>query len=94
MDGTWESEQYWGGWQDGVVDMAPVAEFVPEEIRAGVDEEVARFKSGEETIFTIFTGPLADQTGEVRVPEGQSMTAEELLSMDWFVEGVDGDIPS
>ena len=23
MDGTWESEQYWGGWQDGVVDMAP-----------------------------------------------------------------------
>ena len=31
MDGTWESEQYWGGWQDGVVDMAPIAEFVPED---------------------------------------------------------------
>ena len=94
MDGSWESEQYWGGWQDGVVDMAPVAEFVPEEIRTSINEEIARFKSGEETIFTIFTGPLTDQTGEVRVPEGQSMTAEELLSMDWFVEGVDGDIPS
>ena len=94
MNGTWESEQYWGGWQDGVVDMAPVAEFVPEEIRTSIEEEVARFKSGEETIYTIFTGPIADQTGEVRVPEGQAMTDEELLGMNWFVEGVEGEIPS
>ena len=94
INGTWESEQYWGGWQDGVVDMAPVADFVPDDIRATIEEEVARFKSGEETIYTIFTGPIADQTGEIRVPEGQSMTDEELLSMNWFVEGVEGEIPS
>jgi basic membrane protein A len=94
MDGTWQSEQYWGGWQDGVVDMAPIADFVPEDIRATIEEEVARFKSGEETIYTIFTGPIADQSGEIRVPEGQSMTDEELLRMNWFVEGVQGDIPS
>jgi basic membrane protein A and related proteins len=94
MDGTWESEQYWGGWPDGIVDLAPIAEFVPEEIRSTIEEEISRFKSGEETIYTIFTGPIADQTGEIRVPEGQSMTDEELLSMDWFVEGVEGEIPS
>jgi basic membrane protein A and related proteins len=94
INGTWESEQYWGGWQDGIVDMAPIADFVPEEIRATIEEEVARFKSGEENIHTIFTGPIADQTGEIRVPEGQAMTDQELLSMDWFVEGVEGEIPS
>jgi basic membrane protein A and related proteins len=94
MDGTWESEQYWGGWPDGIVDLAPIAEFVPEEIRSTIEEEISRFKSGEETIYTIFTGPIADQTGEIRVPEGQAMTDEELLSMDWFVEGVEGEIPS
>ncbi len=94
MNGTWESEQYWGGWQDGLVDLAPIADFVPEEIRTPIEDEVARFKSGEETIYTIFTGPIADQTGEIRVPEGQSMTDEELLSMNWFVEGVEGEIPS
>ena len=94
MDGTWESSQYWGGWQDGVVDMAPVAEFMPEEVRTAAEEEVARFESGEETIYTIFTGPLADQTGAERIPEGQAMTDEELLSMNWFVEGVDGEIPT
>ena len=45
-------------------------------------------------IFTIFTGPIKDQAGEVKVPEGQAMTAEELLSMNWFVEGVEGEIPT
>lgn len=94
MDGTWESNQFWGGWQDGLVDLAPIADFVPEEVRAAAEEEIGRFKSGEETIYTIFTGPLADQTGEVRVPEEQAMTDEELLGMNWFVEGVDGEIPS
>jgi basic membrane protein A len=94
MDGTWESNQYWGGWQDGVVDLAPIADFVPEEIRAAAEEEIARFESGEETIYTIFTGPIRDQAGEVRVPEGEAMTDEELLSMNWFVEGVEGEIPS
>jgi basic membrane protein A len=94
MDGTWEPTQFWGGWQDGLVDLAPIADFVPEEIRTAAEEEIARFESGEETIYTIFTGPIADQSGEIRVPEGVSMTDEELLSMDWFVEGVEGEIPS
>jgi basic membrane protein A and related proteins len=94
MDGTWESNQYWGGWQDGVVDIAPIADFVPEEIRAAAEADVEAFKSGEQTIYTIFTGPIADQTGEIRVREGQAMTDEELLSMNWFVEGVEGEIPS
>src|SRR5215216_3360172 len=94
MNGTWQSEQYWGSWKDGVVDLTPIADFVPNDIRASIDEEITRFKSGEETIYTIFTGPIADQSGEIRVPEGQSMTDEELLSMNWFVEGVQGDIPS
>ena len=94
MDGTWESNQFWGGWQDGVVDLAPIADFVPADVRAAAEEEMARFESGEETIYTIFTGPLADQSGEIRVPEGESMTDEELLGMNWFVEGVEGEIPS
>jgi basic membrane protein A len=94
IDGTWESNQYWGGWKDGVVDLAPIADFVPEDVRSATEAEIEKFKSGEETIYTIFTGPINDQTGEVRVPEGQAMTDEELLGMSWFVEGVEGEIPS
>jgi len=41
-----------------------------------------------------FTGEVRDQAGEVRIPEGEQATLEELLSMDYLVEGVIGEIPS
>ena len=43
--------------------------------------------------WDVFTAPVKDQKGEVRVPEGASMTDAEMLAFDWFVEGVEGDIP-
>ncbi len=94
LAGTWEPTQYWGGWKDGLVDLAPIGPMVPEEVKAEAEAEAEKFKSGEETIYTIFTGPINDQSGQVRVPAGTAMTDEELLSMDWFVEGVEGEIPS
>ena len=94
MDGTWESNDYWGGWQDGVVDLAPLGSMIPADVVTMAEGEIAKFKSGEETIFTIFTGPINDNKGELKVAEGVAMTAEELLSMMWLVEGVDGDVPS
>lgn len=94
MDGTWKSSQFWGGWKDGTVDLAPIADWVPEDVRKMAEDEIAKFKSGEETIYTIFTGPLKDQKGEVRVPEGQTMSDQDILGMNWFVEGVEGEIPS
>ena len=95
LDETWESNQYWGGWKDGLVDLAPIGPMVPAEVRAEAEAEIARFKSGERDIFAIFTGPINDQSGAEKVPAGAALTAEQLLGaeMDWFVEGVEGDIP-
>ena len=59
--------------------------------RTAEDEE-AKFKSGSESVFNIFSGPLKDQTGAEKVKAGESMTGDQILSMDWFVEGVDGTI--
>jgi basic membrane protein A len=94
LDGTWTTNQYWGGWVDGVVELAPIGAMVSEEIKTQVLAEADKFKSGEQTIFTIFTGPLKDQTGAEKVATGVAMTGEELLSINWFVEGVIGEIPS
>jgi len=94
LDGTWKTHQYWGGWQDGIVDLAPLSDKVPDDVKNIADAEIARFKKGEATIFTVFTGPIKGQNGELSVPAGVSMTAEELLSMDWFVEGVVGEAPA
>jgi basic membrane protein A len=90
--GTWKSEQYWGGWKEGIVDLAPIGAMVPADVKTMAEAEVTRFKAGEQTIFTIFTGPLKDQGGAEKVPAGKAMTAEELLSFNWFVEGVEGTI--
>jgi len=92
--GTWKSNQYWGGWKDGLVDLSPIADFVTPEVKANADAEIAKFKAGEEDIFTVFTGPINDNEGKERVAAGESMSAEDLLGMTWFVEGVDGTIPS
>ena len=52
------------------------------------------FADGSRTIFDVFAGPIADSAGELRVPDGESLTVDELLTMDWAVEGVEGDLPA
>ena len=55
-----------------------------------VDAESNRIISGP---WDVFTGPIKDQDGKVKVPEGEIMSDADMLSMSWFVEGVEGEIP-
>jgi basic membrane protein A len=43
--------------------------------------------------FNVFAGPLLDQTGIVRLPDKKTATREEILSMDWLLDFVQGEIP-
>jgi basic membrane protein A len=88
--GTWTSAPVWWGMAEGILSMAPIADFVPQEVKDLVEQEKARILSGE---FDVFEGPISDNLGALRVPEGQSMTDEEKLSFNWLVEGVVGEIP-
>ena len=88
--GEWTSNQYWGSWQDGVVDIAPIAEWVPAEITAEANALADQFRAGEMGVAKIFSGPIAKQDDSEGVAEGASMSDQEILTMDWFVKGVDG----
>ena len=90
IDGTFVSTQYWGGLEDGIVDIAPISDKVPADMVAQVEAKKAAIIDGS---FDVFAGPIKDQDGNIKVAEGSSMTDGELLSMDWFVEGVEGVIP-
>ena len=90
MNGTWESEDYWGTLADGSVELAPYGESVPEDVRSEVDEKLQGFKDGT---FNPFVGPIKDQTGKVRFEKGREITFEEFVAWDWFVEGVEGKLP-
>ena len=43
--------------------------------------------------FDPFTGPIADQAGKLRVKAGERAPVAELLSIDWFVDNVVGELP-
>jgi len=90
MNGTWSNTPVWWGLKEGMLDMAPIADFVPDDIKALVDSEKQAISSGE---FDVFVGPISDNTGTERVPAGTTMSDEAKLSFDWLVEGVVGDIP-
>lgn len=89
IDGTWAPESYYGGMADGVVALATLTDLAPEDAQAVVDEATAQIVDGS---LNIFAGPIYDQNGEIKVEEGQALTLEELLSIDWFVKGVEGSI--
>lgn len=92
LDGTWTNTPYWGGWKDGVVDLAPVSSVVAADAQTTAADVAQKFINGEASITTVFTGPINDNTGTEKLAAGQSLSDEELLGLSWFVEGVDGEI--
>jgi len=88
--GTWKSEQYWGPMSDGIVGIAPYGPMVAADVKKLVEDARARIVKGE---WDVFTGPIKDQGGQVRVAAGQKLPDKDMLGMNWFVEGVEGAIP-
>jgi basic membrane protein A len=88
--GTWKSAQLWPGLESGVVDLAPFNEAVPTDVRSLVESKKAEIVSRR---WDVFTGPIADQQGKVVVAGGTRMTDPEMLSMNFFVDGVLGSLP-
>lgn len=89
LDGTWESKDTWGGLAAGEVVMAPY-ENMPEDVKAAAEAKEEAIRSGK---VHPFQGPIKNQAGEVVVKEGEVIPDEKLLSMDWYVEGVQGKLP-
>lgn len=89
IDDTWVSDEFWGGMNDGIVLLDELTALVPGAAAAQVEKVEKEIKSGS---LVIFQGPIKDQTGEVKINEGSVMSDESILSMDWFVENVEGTI--
>lgn len=85
LDGTWESTDTWAGMAGGEVVMSEFRDNVPPEVAEAANKMIEQIKDGS---FNIFAGPIYDQAGELRVPEGEALTDEQLLTMDWYVQGV------
>ncbi len=89
MEGTWESIDTWDGLKPGMVEMAPYGEAVPADVRAAADAVQAAIIDGS---LHPFAGPIRNQAGELVVKEGETLSDGDLLGMDWYVEGVQGNL--
>ena len=90
LDGSWKSGDTWGGIESGMVELAPYGDAVPAEVRQAADDLK---RAIVEKRHHPFQGPIRNQAGEVVVQEGETLGDEELLKMDWYVEGVQGKLP-
>jgi basic membrane protein A len=89
QNGTWESSAYWGDITTGMPQLDALTDLAPEGAQDAVDEAEAALMDGS---LVIFEGEIKDQDGNVVVEEGTALTDEELLSMTWLVEGVNGTV--
>jgi basic membrane protein A len=85
LDGSWKSDDVWGGMKEGLLDMAPYNKAVPDNVRTASDKIIALTKAG---IYDVFTGPIADRSGKERIAKGQRIDDKDLLAMDWYIKGV------
>ncbi len=86
MDGTWESQASWDGLAEGTVQMGEYTN-LPDDVVAAAKDIQAKIASGE---FHPFTGPIYKQDGTEVVAAGAVMDDGSLLTMDYYVKGVDG----
>lgn len=91
LDGTWKSGWFWPGLEvEGFLKLAPYGSMVPEEAKKLVEEKKKLMASQQ---WDVFTGPIKDQKGEIKIKEGQKLTDEEVWNMNWLVEGIDAQLP-
>ncbi len=91
IDGTWESTDTWDGIGPGMVGIGEISDAVPEDVKAEALALKDSIANGE---YHPFTGPLNKQDGTVWLAEGETAPDGDLLGMDFYVEGLSGDIPN
>jgi basic membrane protein A len=90
LAGRWKSANTVGGLKEGMIRMAPLNAALPAELREKLrtlEQDIAEGRVHP------FAGPVVDQEGKVRVAAGQTLSEQELSSMNYLVQGVEGLLP-
>lgn len=83
-NGTFEGKWCELDINDGAISLAEFSDDVPQNVIDMIEEQKVKFENGEE----VFKGPLYDNTGKLRVPEGEVLSIEDANSMQWFLPNV------
>jgi simple sugar transport system substrate-binding protein len=93
LDGSWKAgagAHAWWGVKEGAIDIVSMAEDVPAETKAKVEEVKKGLLEGS---FAIWKGPITDNTGKVRVAKDSVADDKFLGGLNFYVKGVEGKVP-
>jgi len=91
LEGTWQGGGHsWWGVKEGAIDIVSIAEDVPAETKAKVEEVKKGLADGS---FAIWKGPITDNTGKVQVAKDTVADDKFLSGLNFFVKGVEGKVP-
>lgn len=91
MDGTWSTANTWDGIGAGMVGIGEISDRVPADVKAEAMAMVESLASGD---YHAFTGPLKKQDGSDWLAEGETADDGTLAGMNFYVEGIVGDVPN
>ena len=89
--GTWTGNRKtaWGI-KEGMVELTPLNPVVPAPVAKLFEE---RKKAIAEGSLHPFTGPVKDNSGQLKIKAGAKLSEDELMAINWYVEGVEGSVP-
>jgi basic membrane protein A and related proteins len=91
LDGSWTGNRKvrWGI-KEGAVVLTPLNPAIPAEVAHLFESKKQAIIGGS---LLPFAGPIKDNTGASKVESGSSVSMDDLLAINWYVEGVDGTVP-
>ena len=90
MEGTWETMSTWDGIGAGMVGIGEITDKVPANVKAEALAMKAALADGS---YHAFTGPINKQDGSAWLAEGETADDGTLAGMNFYVEGIEGEIP-
>ncbi len=91
LDGKWTGgTSSWWGVKEGAIDIVGIADDVPADIKARVEEIKKGLKEGS---FAIWKGPILGQDGKEILKKDEIADDKFLGGVNFYVKGVEGKVP-
>jgi len=91
LDGSWKGGTgVWWGHKEGAIDMVSIADDVPAETKARIEEIKAGLKAGT---YNIWKGPIVGQNGKEILAKDAVADDKFLSGVNFYIKGVEGKVP-
>jgi len=91
LEGKWAGGTHsWWGVKEGAIDIVSIAEDVPADTKAKIDEVKKGLTDGS---FAIWKGPIVDNAGKTVLKDGEVADDGFLSGIKFYVKGVEGKVP-